>query len=278
MIKSKAILFCSCVLLGFGVGLENKDSKSVSVSDDYVDVETDGNMQIRVKEGKLKNNGDQVIIEATVNSDASIKGVKFTSSNPEVIEVSQRGENAAALKKLKQFTGYVTITARSTDPFVNLEAQCKFRCYNPITAIGDANFIAYQGEERIGTLGADTDEFILKKGLKYKTYVEITTRFGDCQDPYTDGTYVKIENEAMQEFKESIQTALGSKNVVTSVSQPEQYNGIGTTSFYFEFTCGEEFEGTRSIEVDGQRANWSFKRYVPVSSFTDFPQDEIYVI
>lgn len=278
MRKRHALLFVSCVLLGFGVSSIKEDKK---VNDDFIMedyVVTEGNMDIRIRGGKLKRVGDTTIIEASVNSDATIQSIEFTSSRTDVIQVLYRNEKSATLKKLKQFEGYVYITAKSRDPFVSVSAQCKFRCYNPIVSLGDAGAIAFQGDTRIGTLGSDIDEFILKRGLTYKGYIDITTYFGDFDEPNEGGTEVKIEPEAMQEFKNSIQTALGSNNPITSISQDEDYDGRGTTEFCFNFTCNEEFEGIRTVEVDGKTATWRFKKYVAVSSMQGINPDGVYVI
>ncbi len=236
-------------------------------------------LQLEFKEGQFKYQGDEMILEATVNDNASVKSITFTSSDSTKVEVIKAGPLSCKVKKKKTFTGYVMITAKSDDPFVEISAQCKVRCYNYITNLGDMSYVPYQGGSEVRALiSEEVDNIILKQGLTYKCSMEIDTAFGDCEEPYNDGTQVKIESAAMTSLKASIQEALGSKNTITSFIQNESYNGIGTTYIKFEFTCQEVFDGTKKITTDGQQTGFTFHRYNAVTGIENFDTSEILVI
>ena len=236
-------------------------------------------LTIIMKKPQMESRNYDLILEASVNSNASIKSITFSSSDTSAIEIVKLNNTSVGLKKLKMFHGYVTIIAKSNDPFVDVQASCKIRCYNPIDTIGDLNYSVFskQGEKIHGFVSENSNEIIFKTGLHYKCSIEIYTYFGDTSEPYEDGTMVKIEPEAMQIFRVSIQNALGN-NTITSFMQNERYDGSGTTNVYFEFDCNEVIEGKKMVEVDNETALWDFYSYQEVTHLESDSLNQNYVI
>lgn len=217
---------------------------------------------------KMKNVGDTFTLSASVNADATVKSITFTSSDPEAISVTKVNSTSVKLTKLKDFEEFVTITATSDDPFVDLSATCSVRAYNHLTSIsGDMNvFYTIDGIR----YSCDTDTFDLKTGITYSVSWAINTifsKFLDTEKYPSTNTYYLIEEEDMLGLKSTIQEVFG-VNTISNFTQNSNDSDVNNITFDLVYSADILDEGEtldKTISYNGLSTTITLNSYVVAS-------------
>ncbi len=277
--KTLIISLCSVLLLGASALLMNLPKENNNRQEDNFSSEgIEQKPGLNQKDIKLKNNGDFFTIVANVNSDASIQGVTFESDRTECVTVTRLSENSAKLTRIKEFTGIVTITATSNDPYSNFKETCSVRCYNKLTSFGDTYSYFANDENSVNTF--ETDTIYLNSSYVTSVYINIFSTFGEADAPYTDGTFTNLEDDDLATIKTQIENAFA-PNKVLNFKQKNNVN-CSNNEVCFDIEYKTDIFGgsnTKSISItcDEQQATLILKKYIPVTSIT-FDNDSIIVL
>ncbi len=207
---------------------------------------------------KLKNIGDTCILKAEVDKNATVKSVTFYSSNEAAVQIIKNGTSSCILKKVSMFSGFITITAYSDDPYHTIFARCNVRSYNSVTDIQEffATAIDTDGSIRDGlSTESGSDRIIIRNGLTYECGFDLFTYNGQNYLEHVSGTYYGIEEEDFLELKNSIQTMLGENELISFTNLSEntdqyEYSESHTIHFSFKFK-NPIYEGSSSEKSFG---------------------------
>lgn len=262
------VLVCSAIIIGFNFNSSDSEKNEKESSIDEV-VETGLNK----KEIKFKNNGDTFVLSATVNQDATIKSVRFISDRSDCISITRKTENSVILKRIKEFTGVVKITAISEDPFSDFKAECYVRCYNAFKYFLDSCSTFVVNDAPLKYL--DTDTVFLAKGKITRFALNLETAFSIYEDSQPEGTYTQIEDDDFVNLKNQI-VEMFSPNRVYNITQEE--NGDGNTIFFdidYQTEIIENSSVVKNISLENEELNLTLKKYVPVGDIEMSTSDVI---
>lgn len=272
--KTLIISLCSLILLGGASYLflsKNKNSQIREDPSSYND-KADEDFMLNYKDIKLKNVGDEIVLEAKTNADATFSSVSFTSSDPSAISITRKNATSVILKKLRDFEGLVTIQAKSDDPFIDLTKTCTVRCYNNFKSFDDlySGFIINNQNKYLD----NCDVIYLKEGTKTCVTLASSTLFSEKQELKT-GTYTKIEDQDLENIKAQFTNFFKSSNplldftqVDNSPSSEDDESSQNEISFTIDYKT-DIFNGKTSIPLtltlDGITKNLTVTKYVQAS-------------
>ncbi len=268
--KTLIISLCSVLLLGASALLinlpkENNIRQENNSNSEEIVLEPGLNQ----KDVKLRNNGDFVTLVANVNNDATIQGVTFETDRSDCVTVTRLSENSVKLTRIKEFKGIVTITATSNDIYSNFKETCSVRCYNKIASFDDTYSGFINDNEAFKFF--EVDSVYLNQNYVTKVEMNISSSFGEADEPYTDGTFANIEEDDLATIKSQVENAFAPNKIINFQQRDNVDCSNNQITFNVDYKT-DIFESNNSksviITCDEKTITLNLKKYVPVTSIT----------
>ena len=244
-----------------------KDNQSNSEGIIITEDDSDGPITFNASEIKMKNIGDTFVLEATVNDDASFKKLKFTSSNPNAIKVSENRNLSCKLTKITDFTELVFINITTIDPFDDYEASVSVRSYNRISDI-DNDLEWYATRDGLTKEYDNSSQVVLVENASYQFVWYIKTIFTQHKlNTNYKNTYTSIEEEDLDELITQLEDIF--KNPIENIEVIEEDNEDFSV-LTFEMTyVNDIFQNEDSFEAElsiyDTSTTWSISKYKAIT-------------